>query len=157
MKKMFRMMLLAACCLFSASAMAKNENAVVLKLASGEIVSFSFDECTKITFSATDIVITTGETSVNYPMEGLKITFGQLPTSTAIQETQTAKTQFSIAGANVNATGLNAGQVVNVFSINGTKVATVKADAEGNAIVSLPSKGAYIVNTGKITYKIATK
>ena len=153
---MFRMMLLAACCLFSASAMAKNENAVVLKLASGEIVSFSFDECTKITYSGNDMVITTGETSVSYSMDELKWTFEEVQ-ATAIQETQTAKTQFSIAGANVNATGLNAGQVVNVFSVNGTKVATAKADAEGNATVSLPSKGAYIVNTGKITYKIATK
>ena len=153
---MFRMMLLAACCLFSASAMAKNENAVVLKRASGEIVSFSFDECTKITYSGNDMVITTGETSVSYSMDELKCTFEEVQ-ATAIQETQTAKTQFSIAGANVNATGLNAGQVVNVFSVNGTKVATVKADAEGNATVSLPSKGAYIVNTGKITYKIATK
>ena len=156
MKKTFRMMLLAMCCLFSASAMAKNENAVVLKLASGEVVSFSFDECTKITYSGNDMVITTGETSVSYSMDELTCTFDEVQT-TAIEETQTAKTEFAIKGGNVSTTGLNAGQVVNVFSANGTKVATIKADAEGNATVSLPGKGAYIVNTGKITYKIATK
>lgn len=75
MKTFVKLFLLMAMMVFSLGASAQNTLNVWQK--SGEIVSYAFSEKPVITYSSTDLVLTTNTVVVNYPLTNLrKLTFG---------------------------------------------------------------------------------
>jgi len=59
----------------------------------------------------------------------------------------------------VTLSGLAQGTMVTLYTLDGQTVASAKATASGNAVISLPEKGstAYILKAGESTFKIGVK
>lgn len=153
MKKMFKIILVAVMSAFSLTASAENEG-VILTQSDGSTVGFAFGQEPKMTFTATDVVIKAGETEVSYALEGLKITFGDT-SATAVQSVEKADVRFLCGKTGFQATGLEAGEVISVYGLNGTCVATARVGADGKVSVNLPQKGVYVVKAGKVSYKFS--
>ena len=65
----------------------------------------------------------------------------------------------TLVTSDVNVTGLEGGGAVSVYSASGAIVATVAADAEGNASIDMTgaASGVYVVSAGKHSVKIMKK
>ena len=75
----------------------------------------------------------------------------------AIQMAQTlAMAKISVAGMNIAVDGAKAGADIAVFSLQGNKIASVKATF-GNASVTVPTKGIYLVRVGNKISKVTVK
>ncbi len=64
---------------------------------------------------------------------------------------------FSISDDGISCHSLSCDESVNLFSINGTLMQTVKSDAFGNASIYLPENGQYIIQAGEKTFKFFIK
>ena len=75
----------------------------------------------------------------------------------AIQMAQAlSMAKISVAGMNIAVDGAKAGADIAVFSLQGNKVASVKATF-GNASVTVPTKGIYLVRIGNKISKVTVK
>ena len=75
----------------------------------------------------------------------------------AIQMAQAqAMAKISVAGMNIAVDGAKAGADIAVFSLQGNKIAAAKATF-GNASVSVPTKGIYLVRVGNKISKVTVK
>lgn len=153
MKKMFKIMLVAVMAASSLTASADNEG-IILTQKDGQTVGFAFAQEPKMSFTATDVVIQAGDQSVGYAMDGLKITFGDV-SATAVKSIEKADVKFAFSKTGMQAAGLQAGETVSVYTLNGTRVATAKVGADGKVSVNLPQKGVYVVKAGRVSYKFS--
>ena len=64
--------------------------------------------------------------------------------------------QLSINGGNVHIVGAN-GEVMEVFNLTGTKVATIRIDSNDKTFALNLTKGCYLVKVGKIVRKISVQ
>ena len=62
--------------------------------------------------------------------------------------------QLSINGGNVHIVGAN-GEVMEVFNLTGTKVATIRIDSGDKTFALNLSKGCYLIKVGKVVRKIS--
>ncbi len=63
---------------------------------------------------------------------------------------------LSVNGGNVHIVGAN-GEVMEVFNLTGTKVATVRIDSNDKTFALNLSKGCYLIKVGKIVRKISVQ
>lgn len=63
---------------------------------------------------------------------------------------------LSISGGNVHITGAN-GEVMEIFNLTGTKVATVRIDSNDKTFALNLTKGCYLIKVGKIVRKISVQ
>lgn len=151
MKKTFKIMMVAVAAAFSLTASAENEG-IILNQQDGTTVGFAFEQEPKLSFTATDVVIKAGETEVSYAMEGLKITFGETPTS--VETIESADVKFRLGEDGIEAAGLQPGEAVTVYAIGGAVVQTAQVAGDGKVAISLPENGVYVVKAGKVSFKI---
>lgn len=64
--------------------------------------------------------------------------------------------QLSINGGNVHIVGAN-GEVMEIFNLTGTKVATVRIDSNDKTFALNLTKGCYLIKVGKIVRKISVQ
>lgn len=64
--------------------------------------------------------------------------------------------QLSINGGNVHIVGAN-GEVMEVFNLTGTKVATVRIDSNDKTFALNLTKGCYLIKVGKIVRKVSVQ
>ena len=64
--------------------------------------------------------------------------------------------QLSVNGGNVHIVGAN-GEVMEVFNLTGTKVATIRIDSNDKSFALNLSKGCYLIKVGKIVRKISVQ
>jgi len=64
--------------------------------------------------------------------------------------------QMSINGGNVHIIGAN-GEVMEVFNLTGSKVATIRIDSNDKTFALNLSKGCYLIKIGKIVRKISVQ
>lgn len=139
----------------SSQALAQNYLTIIQK--NGDEFSFGFTDKPVITYSATDLVMATEKTTVQFPLEGLaKFVFTDQPTSVPTIETAV---DLSVWDNVVSMTGLKAQAKVEVISTDGKVVFTYKASPEGTlsfSIAELPAS-TYIIKTESLTCKILKK
>ena len=63
---------------------------------------------------------------------------------------------LSINGGNVTISGAN-GEVMEIFNLTGTKVATIRIDSNEKTFALNLSKGCYLIKVGKIVRKISVQ
>lgn len=63
---------------------------------------------------------------------------------------------LSINGGNVHITGAN-GEVMEIFNLTGTKVATIRIDSSDKTFALNLPKGCYLIKVGKIVRKISVQ
>lgn len=133
------------------------QNAVVVYQADGNTATFAFSEKPVISYSGSDLVLTTTKTTVSYPVYLLKkIDFGESwEEATALDEVKAPDTRFSFQGGTLAISGGNAFSPVTLYTVGGTLVAHYRLDSAGSATIPVQSLGTgiYIVKTQRFTFK----
>lgn len=157
-----KLLSIAIALLCSATALtAQAANYVTVADANGAKVSFEVSAKPTVTFTATDLVITAGEQTVEYPLTDYRsFTFtDDNQTTTGIGSVDNTGTNavFTI-GDNVHGEGLKAGSRVAVYSANGQLVGQATVSSNGSVDISLNGgNGVYIVKSASKTFKFIKK
>lgn len=117
-------------------------------------VFFSFDEKPEVTFSDTNIIISTSDKEISFPITS-SVSF-EFVDAAGINDSMAPEIGFSFTSNEIKITGLNPGETVCIYSLDGRNLLTAPADASGEwAIASdtLP-KQPLIIKTTQKAYKI---
>ena len=131
---------------------------LVLTQASGEISRFALTDAPVITFADGHLVVTCGEMTLTTSMEGLKTSFEDASTSIVPPPIGGARggqaPTFSFAHSTFE--GLKGGDTVNIYTLDGKKIGSTKANGEGRATIDLTpfGRGVYILRTPTVSIKI---
>ena len=150
-----RKILLSMLILFSVATMATEQNVVAIYPLQGEAALFAFADQPELTYTATDLVLTTTQTSVQYPISNLrKVAFEQADIPEGIDDIEVTK-QFTFRDGQIIIEGGTPNALVNIYTIQGALVSQYRLDSDGNAAISTTgySGAAYILTTGSITFK----
>ena len=150
-KNLLKCLAFAACAIMASDAFAANY--VVVSAEGADDVEFAIGDSPKVTFTGTDLVITSAEATVSYPLT-TKVTFRFSDTS-GISDAATSAASFSLDGDTLTASGLETGDRLDVYDLRGMRVAAATAiDGEARAEIGAAS-GILIVKTNKTSFKIA--
>ena len=156
------MKLLLFVLLFSATAMATEQNVVAVYQQNGDVALFAFADKPELSYSATHLIITTNSTSVQYPINQLKkVKFEKADmvdvpiTADKIDMPDIAPQIFSFRDGQIVIEGGVPNSVVNIYTVQGTLAAQYRLDNGGNATVPTGDlRGAvYIIQNGNVTFK----
>lgn len=125
----------------------------------GTNVAYALAEKPKVTFTKTDLVITSNGIEVNYALENLaRFTYGN-SSITGIVDLKNGETSFKIDGELLLFPSLKANSTIAIYSTNGTLVfkQTVRKDGEYSLPISNLNTGVYMVTVNGLTYKIVKR
>ena len=124
----------------------------------GSKVLYALEEKPKITFTDTELVITTKGVEIAYALSDMNLlTYENGETSNITNLYDDAS--FKLDGESIVFSKLKANDIVSLYSINGTLVFKKKVSQDGEYGVSLNNieTGVYIVKVNSLTYKIMKK
>ena len=158
-----RKFLIAALALLMCAPMALfSEEVMTIHLKDGSLIDFAFKYQPVVTFTETDVVLTTANgLRITYPLSKLtKFTFSakDIPGPTDVDEIKddVRKVTFSVDEYNVSIDGAKAEMAVRLIASDGKVVGSYKTDKEGSlsfSIAELPD-GIYIISSEDLTVKI---
>ena len=122
----------------------------------GAKVAFALAEKPKITFTETDLVITTNIIEVNYLLDNLACLTYETSSESGITDLIIDKTVFKLKGDTLLFPCLKANNIISLYSVNGFLVfkRLVRSDGEYAFPLSKLNTGIYIVNVNGTSYKI---
>lgn len=159
MRKVFYLMMLLVK-MGNISAMAEDiKTQLVVWAKDGTQVVYALAEKPKVTFTETDLVITTKGIEVSYSLENMARFTYEDETVTAITNLQTDKSLVILEGESLLFPALKANSTVSVYSLNGTLVfkKTVQAAGDYSFPISNLNTGVYLVSVNGLTYKLAKR
>lgn len=134
------------------------QNAVAIHQVDGQVATFAFTEKPVVTYSGNDLVLTTTNTSVQYPIYMLKkidfdVSFDDLTGIESVEKK--ADAQFRFQNGMISVVGGESGSQVFLYSMSGTKVGQYRLDGSGHIDIPVQhlSKGIYIIRTEHFTFK----
>lgn len=133
-----------------------NINALKLHFVSGRQVTVLLDSEPVITFSGSQLVLSTHMNVVSYNASDIsKYTYASVVPS-GITNPNAGDTMFTFTESSIIATHLAPGSAVEVYSVDGALVASGKADVHGNATIGVPARSGavYVVKTSVVNFKI---
>lgn len=131
-------------------------NAIAVYQKDGQVAKFAFTEKPVVTYSGSDLVMTTSKTSVQYPIFLLqKIGFDVDDIIDDVEEVKLTSTQFGFRDGTLTVSGGEAGSIVSLYTIKGIMVGQYRLDGNGCASIPLHSfgKDLYIVKTKQFSFK----
>lgn len=138
------------------SSLADSQRLVVWQK-SGQKVYFDLTEEPETTFEDGNLVIRTSRTTVSYPLTNvLRYTYeGGTITDVGDVKMRPGEVRFLQNAEQMAFDGLLEGVTLEVYTLDGVKIKTVKAQAGQRTVVSLADQaaGTYIVKAGEATYK----
>ena len=138
------------------SSLADSQRLVVWQK-SGQKVYFDLNEEPETTFEDGNLVICTSRTTVSYPLTNvLRYTYeGGTITDVGDVKMRPGEVRFLQNAEQMAFDGLLEGVTLEVYTLDGVKIKTVKAQAGQRTVVSLADQaaGTYIVKAGEATYK----
>lgn len=122
----------------------------------GTQVAYALADKPKVTFTETELVITSNGVEVKYELEKMARFTYEDNNSTAITDLKTEESSFKLDGESLLFPDLKANSTISVYSLNGTLVfkKTVRQDGEYAFPLSNLNAGVYMVNVNGLTYKI---
>lgn len=140
----------------AASAVSFSGTSMYLTKTDGTRIEHVFADKPYATFEGENLVITnTGDgAQATYPMA--EVAGIEFSVSTGVEGVLAAgDVKFAIAGDIITCTGLEAGQAVEVYALDGAKALAAVADADGYAVVDASplASGAYILAAGSNSFK----
>lgn len=125
----------------------------------GKETTFALATKPVVTFTADALVLTTSETTVEYPATATTtFTFSDVPTAIKQLATQDARQAlFALHDGMLSAEGLVPGSRLAIYDANGRQQAMAKVSDNGTAAVSVAAKGLYIVKSSNRTFKLIIK
>lgn len=145
---------------FSLSAMADEpKTQLVVWAKDGTKVAYALAENPKITFTETDLVLTTNDIEVNYALEKMARFTYETGEETPIRSLKTDEVSFKLDGEFLLFPNLKANSTISVHSLNGTLVfkRTIHAAGEYSFPLSNLNAGVYVVTVNGLTYKIVKR
>ena len=132
------------------------QNVVAIYPVQGERVLFSFASNPELSFTATELVITTGSTSVQYAINQLRsVKFEKAETAEGIDEIEVPE-HFLFRNGQIIIEHGTPGSKVNIYNVQGMLVSQYNLDGEGNAAIATQGMtGVYIVTNEHFTFKFA--
>lgn len=137
--------------------MAYAQNAIAVHKHDGQVIKFAFSEKPVITYSEDQLVISTTQTVVQYPIYALKkISLEVDMRPTEIEEVR-ADEQFYFDGETLVVSDGAPHSMVYIYDLAGIKMGQYPLTEQGNATISLQGwgKSIYIVKTEKSTFKFS--
>lgn len=130
-------------CVFKVSA--ENNNALVLHMANGKLVTYLLDDLPIVTFEDDELVITTPNNVVSY-QDGdvVKFTYSYVDPS-KVSQTTMSDTMFKFEGNVLCAYNLEPLSDVSVFSVDGALITSAKTGANGEITLSIPQQSGNVV------------
>ena len=137
------------------SAFATEQNVVAVYQMDGQKALFAFADQPEVTYTATELVLTTTKTMVQYPISQLKkLQFEKADMPEGLDEVETDK-RFSFRDGSIVIEGGQPNSLVNIYTVFGTLTAQYRLDSNGDAVI--PTQGlsgnTYIFANGSITFK----
>lgn len=122
-------------------------------------VWYALDEKPKITFTDTDLIITTKGVEVSYPLKDMARLIYENKEVTGIKKLHDDKVLFTLDGESIIFPCLKIKDIVSLYAINGTLIFKKNISTDGEYAFSLSdiAKGVYIVKVNSLTYKILKK
>ena len=132
------------------------QNVVAIYPVQGERVLFSFASNPELSYTATELVITTAGTSVQYPINQLRsVKFEKAEKAEGIDEIEVPE-HFLFRDGQIIIEHGTPGSKVNIYNVQGMLVSQYSLDGEGNAAISTQGMtGVYIVTNERFTFKFA--
>lgn len=146
--------------LFSMVAVADETiNSLVVWAKDGTKVAYTLADKPKVTFTETEMVITSNGIEVNYALENLARFTYENSAITGITDLKNGETYFKLDGELLLFPYLKANSTIAIYSTNGTLVfkQTVRKDGEYFFPISKLNTGVYMVNVNGLTYKIVKR
>ena len=138
------------------SSLADSQRLVVWQK-SGQKVYFDMTEEPETTFEDGNLVIRSSRTTVSYPLTSvLRYTYeGGTITDVGDVKMRPGEVRFLQNAEQMAFDGLQDGTILEVYTLDGVKIKTVKAQGGQRTVVSLADQaaGTYIVKAGEATYK----
>lgn len=134
------------------------QTALIVHQKSGEVVYYSFSEQPKVTYSGTDLVLTTSKTKVEYPLANLlKFTFGDM--ANGVEDVMESKAEVKLGNGAIALTGAKPSSVVSIYNASGMLINSQTVDENGNAYLSSSNlaEGIYIIKSDNVTFKFMKK
>lgn len=155
MKKKLIMMLLSLICLKATAQEIKTHLVVWSK--DGTQVAYALNEQPVITFSETELLITTSLIQVNYPLDQMAKFNYETRTDQAVRDISTDETSFILEEESLLFLNLAPNSKVGLYTASGQVVfSRVITDYGEYAFpVSHLAHGIYIIQVNSLTYKIA--
>lgn len=156
---MRKRLLFLFCSLGILTGLAQSKNDVVVWKKDGSSFICSLAEKPKITYASNYYTITTGDSKTEILFTDVwRVTFYDDMSSGIKSELATVPV-ISVNGENIEVKGATAGETVSLYSFSGKLLKQAKADASGNASLSISSfpKGIYIINSKLTSLKITKK
>ena len=137
------------------SAFATEQNVVAIYQTDGQKALFAFADQPEVTYTTTDLVLTTTKTTVQYPISQLKkIQFEMAEMPEGIDELEEDK-RFSFRDGSIVIEGGVPNSLVTIYTVSGALTAQYRLDGNGDAVI--PTQGlrgnTYIFANGSITFK----
>lgn len=141
-----------------ATLVANAQNAIAIYQKDGQVAKFAFTEKPVVTYSGSDLVLTTSKTIVQYPVYMLqKIAFDvvDLVANDIEQLAVKAEAQFSFQRETLTISGGEAGAPVYLYDVSGRKVGEYRLDPDGRTTIPVQNlgKSLYIVKTKTVSFK----
>lgn len=135
---------------------ARAQNSIAIYQKDGQVAKFAFTEKPIVTYSGSDLVLTTIKTSVLYPIYMLqKVAFDVDDIIDGIEEVKIPQTLFSFRDGTLTIRDGEAGSVVSLYTINGVMVEQYRLNNDGTVTIPLYNLGKdiYIVKTKHVSFK----
>lgn len=156
MKKILYLLLLSFVSFSAVVAKSTMHLAVCTK--DGSKVLYALEEKPKITFTDTELVITTKGVEIVYALSDMNLLTYENGETTGIANLYD-DASFKLDGNAIVFSKLKAKDIVSLYSINGTLVFKKTVSQDGEYAVSLNNieTGVYVVNVNGLTYKFMKK
>ncbi len=132
---------------------------LVITSKDGTTVAYTFAEEPKVSFTDTELVVTSKDATVSYQLSNMALITYKLGTATGITNIASGETTFRMDGSALVFPSLAAGSKVTVSTTAGAVVLSKKISTAGKYSFPLSelANGVYMVSVNGQTYKIVKK
>ena len=152
---MKKMVLTLISLLMTMLATAEEQNVIAIYQTDGQVAMFAFADKPAVTYTATDLVLTTTKTTMQYPIAQLKkVQFEKADISEGLDEL-VADGRFSFRDGAIEIHGGKPNSMVKIFTVSGMLAAQYPLDDKGDGHIPTQSlRGTtYVVTTESISFK----
>lgn len=136
------------------------QNTVTIHQKDGQSVSYGFSAKPVITYTDNDLVVTTADAEMQYPLVSVsKITFSDQSTDAGSIPEETKAPQLELENYVVSISGAKAGVSVMLVGPDGKTLINTKTDSHGDVSFSIAEQpeGVYVIKSENLTFKIIRK
>lgn len=135
------------------------KNYLVVWAKDGSKAAYALIDKPKVTFTETDLIISTKEVEVNFPLDDMDRFTYEVSDITAIRDLKTDEVKFKMDGESLLFPALRANSSVSIYTLDGHQVFKKEIQIAGEYSFPLSNlkAGVYLVTVNGLTYKIVKR